>query len=505
MDRGWMLRPAKQRSVKSLANRVFDTIRQTRMLAPGDRAGVAVSGGADSVALLRIMDSLRDRLGIVLIVLHFDHKLRGAESDADARFVAGLARYRGLDCVAESEDVSAAAASNKWNLEDAARRLRYAFFERVVQEGRASRILVAHTVDDQAETVLAHILRGTGPAGLAGIYPLMGSIVRPLLRERREELRDYLRGLGQDWREDSTNRDLSRQRARIREQLVPALERDFSPGAVKHLAGLADLAREEEVFWSALVEDRFRLLVQPADGKLTIRMQDLESPLSITRATGREGSSSLRSLSERLTRRIYRELRGAVGGLTASHVRQVLQLASDSASGCRAELPGGIVVEKVFDKLVFATSSQSSRTRRLHEMASEPRGFRYVVRLPERGVATISVPELNRRFCLKVIDWSVSERDTEEDSAALDADLLREPLILRSWRHGDAYRPRGRRQPKKLKEMFLAGRVPSGDRASWPVLECGGRVAWARGMPPAEEFCARDGTHSGMVIEETEL
>src|SRR5271170_4466603 len=222
------------RSMKSLENRVLETIRRARMLAPGDRAAVAVSGGADSVALLRMLESLRDRLGIALLVVHLNHTLRGAESDADARFV-----------------------------EDLARRLRYAFFERVVAEGRATRVVVAHTADDQAETVLAHILRGTGPAGLAGIYPAVGSVVRPLLGERREDLREYLRGLGQNWHEDSTNRDLSKQRARIREQLLPLLERDFSPRAVNHLAGLAGLAREEEVFWSALVEDRFRALVRP--------------------------------------------------------------------------------------------------------------------------------------------------------------------------------------------------------------------------------------------------
>ena len=217
------------RSVKSLENRVLETIRRGRMLVPGDRAGVAVSGGADSVALLRMLESLRDRLGITLIVVHFNHKLRESESDADARFVEALARTRGLECIGGCEDVAAAAAANKWNLEDAARRLRYAFFERMIAEGRATRVVVAHTADDQAETVLAHILRGTGPTGLAGIYPAVGSVVRPLLGERREDLREYLRQLGQDWREDSTNRDLSKQRARIREQLLPLLERDFSP------------------------------------------------------------------------------------------------------------------------------------------------------------------------------------------------------------------------------------------------------------------------------------
>jgi tRNA(Ile)-lysidine synthase len=490
------------RSANSLENRLLESIRHARMLAPGDRAGVAVSGGADSVALLRILESLRDRLGITLLVVHFNHKLRGAESDADARFVEDLARGRGLEYIGGCEDVAAAAAAHKWNLEDAARRLRYAFFERVVAEGKATRVVVAHTANDQAETVLAHILRGTGPAGLAGIYPAVGSVVRPLLGERREDLREYLRGLGQNWREDSTNRDLSKQRARIREQLLPLLERDFSPRAVDRLAGLAGLAREEEVFWNALVEDRFRALVRTNEGKLGIRDHDLLAPLDLSSAAE---PAALRTLTERLVRRLYQELRGGQGGLAAVHVEQVIHLASAAPSGSRAELPGGVLVERNFGELTFSCAKRAGNPAGARETLPPENAYLYVVSLPAHGVATVLVPELNSRFCLKVIDWSVSERDTKRDSAVLDANLLCEPLILRNWRPGDAYRPRGRRQPKKLKEMFLAGRVPSRDRASWPVLESGGRVAWARGLPPAEEFCAREGTRAGVLIEEVRL
>jgi tRNA(Ile)-lysidine synthase len=484
---------------------VFETIRQERMLAPGDRAGIAVSGGADSVALLRLLEILRDRLGIAVLVVHFNHKLRGAESDADAEFVAKLAQARGLECIVGFEDVAAAAAAHKWNLEDAARRLRYTFFERLVAEGRATHIVVAHTADDQAETVLAHILRGTGLAGLAGIYPMVGPVVRPLLGVRREELRKYLRRLGQSWREDATNRDLSKQRARIREQLLPLLERDFSPRAVDRLAGLAGLARQEQVFWSALVEGRFRALVRADEGKFEVRIHDLLAPLDLSNTSMSAAPAADRALTERLIRRIYHELRGSLAGLGGVHVQQVIRLATASASGRRAELPGGIVVERSFGGLIFRRAQGTGRAARRQETGAQPNSYLYVVSLPSHGVATVSVPELNSRFCLKVIDWSVSERDTKRDSAALDAELLREPLVLRNWRPGDAYRPRGRRQTKKLKEMFLAGRVPSRERAGWPVLESGGRVVWARGLPPAEEFCAREGTQAGLVIEEVQL
>ena len=210
-----------------LEQSVLASIRRPRHLVPGDSVGVAVSGGGDSLALLRLLEVLRLDLGITLIVVHFNHRLRGAESDKDANFVAELARTRKFEFVIGSDDVAAIAEQNGWNLEDAGRRLRYGFFQRLVEEGRATRIAVAHTADDQAETVLAHIMRGTGPAGLAGIHPVIGPVVRPLLEFRREELRSYLREIGQTWREDLTNKDLLRTRARIREQLLPLLQSDF--------------------------------------------------------------------------------------------------------------------------------------------------------------------------------------------------------------------------------------------------------------------------------------
>ena len=498
--------------MKSLEQRVVETIRDARLLAPGDRVGLAVSGGADSVALLRLFESLRERLAITLVVVHFDHGLRGAESEADARFVAELASAHGLALILEREDVAAAAAAHKWNLEDAARRLRYAFFERLVAEGRATHIAVAHTADDQAETVLAHILRGTGPAGLAGIYPVAGSVVRPLLGERREGLRKYLRDLGQSWREDATNLDLRRLRARIRQRLLPLLESDFSPHAVPHLARLARLAREEEQFWTALVEDRFRVLVQASEGQLAIRIRDLLAPLALSpgapsgeAAPEGEASAPLRALTERLIRRLYEGVRGDRRGLSARHVEQVIRLASISTGSRRVELPNGIIIERTFDDLIFSGASPGGRASRSGATDGQPGSYQYVVSLPAAGAATVSVPELGSRFRLKVIDWSIVARDTKRELVALDADLLGAPLILRNWRPGDAYRPLGRRHALKLKEMFLARHIPSRQRGSWPVLESGGRVAWVRGMAPAEEFRTRKGTRTGVVIEEDRL
>ncbi|HXA56780.1 MAG TPA: tRNA lysidine(34) synthetase TilS, partial [Candidatus Acidoferrum sp.] len=293
----------------SLQQRFLRAVERSRLIVPGDRIGAAVSGGADSVALFRLLEAVRADLGITLVVVHFDHQLR-EESAVDARFVQDLADRAGLVCVSGQGGVAEAAARNKWNIEDAARRLRYRFFADVVENKQATKIAVAHTMDDQAETVLARMLRGSGPAGLAGIHPTNGRIVRPLLEFRRLALREYLREIGQEWREDSTNRDLTRQRARIRENLLPVMERDFSRHTVRHLATLARLSHEENQFWTALVEDRFRTLATRRTNTVSIPRAKLIAPLEIA-----PGSMAQRALTERLVRRLYESVREKAGEL----------------------------------------------------------------------------------------------------------------------------------------------------------------------------------------------
>src|SRR5215470_13959148 len=256
MSRKIPARAPKHAKRSELAQKLLHHLRLHESIHPGQRIGVAVSGGADSVALLLLLLELRQRLGIVLSVAHFNHKLRGKASDADERFVAKLAAKHELEFHRASTEVAKNAKKERANLEDVARRARYDYFRSLVDSGACTRVAVAHTADDQAETVLAHILRGTGLAGLGGIHPVAGPIFRPLLPLRRAELRMYLRRKKQSWREDLTNRDTKRMRARIRKKLLPLLGKQFQPAIVEHLATLAELAREDEAFLDRVAERR---------------------------------------------------------------------------------------------------------------------------------------------------------------------------------------------------------------------------------------------------------
>ncbi len=450
---------------QSLVSRVQNAIEKQGFLRAGERVGVAVSGGADSVALLLLLAELRKQLGIVLSVVHFNHKLRGKDSDRDEKFVAKLAEKYGLAFHAGRADIAAKAKSNKANLEDTARRARYEFFARLVEDGRVDKVAVAHTADDQAETVLAHILRGTGLAGLGGIHPVVGHVVRPLLGVRRAELRAYLRSKRQTWREDATNRDTTRMRARIRKKLLPVLEKQFQPAVVQHLTTLAELARADEAFLEALVEERVRTCIEKGTHSATIRARDLL-------------------------------LKPRAGQLNATHVRSILELAARGENGKCLALPGGVEVRREQDSLIFcARDSIGETTRR------KPLEFERAINLHDAQV-DVSVPELGCVFRFRVIDWPAKRGDTIEREFVLDRDALQSPLVLRNWRAGDKLRPCGHRSAHKLKRLLNQKRVSRWERDGWPVLTSGGVLAWARGFTAAAEFAAREKTRCGVVITE---
>lgn len=481
------------------AERLLRWMREHHRARPGERVGVAVSGGADSVALLHLLLELREKLGIVLSVVHVNHQLRGRASDADEKFVAALAAKHELEFYVERVDVRGLAKQKKANVEDAARRARYAFFERLVSGGHLDWVSVAHTADDQAETVLAHILRGTGLAGLGGVHPMAGHVFRPLLGVRREELKAYLRAKKQRWREDATNRDTTRMRARVRRKLLPLLEKQFQTRTVEHLGNLAELAREDEAFLEALTGERYRTLVRKVGTQSTVSAADLIEPWKENRLTTEDGEKNKsKAVSGRLVRRIAEELKPRAGQLNAEHVRAVLNLAERGENGKELQLPGGITVRRKDDELVFCSSGGDERNSRGPDAAVS---FERGVELPEKE-AVIRVPELGCAFRLRVIDWSAQRGETRHAGVALDRDALRPPLVFRNWRPGDKLHAIGHRNAHKLKRLLNKKRVGRWERQGWPVLTSAGVLAWARGLPVAAEFAANEKTRTGIVIVE---
>ena len=485
-----------------LEQRLLTDLKKQEMLRPGDRVGVAVSGGADSVALLLLLLELRNKLGVVLSVVHFNHKLRGKASDADEKFVAKLAAKHGLEFHSAAVYVAKKAKDERANVEDAGRRARYDYFRSLVESGVCNRIAVAHTADDQAETVLAHLFRGTGLAGLGGIHPISGPVVRPLLGVRRNELRHFLRARKQNWREDATNRDTKRMRARIRRKLLPLVEKQFQPAIVEHLTTLAELAREDEEFLDTLAEQCVRAVLQESNGQARIVANDLFNPgnsgrFNTENTKNTEKTKRTMALSKRMVRRIVEMVKPRAGQLGANHVEAVLELARSGQSGSSHALPGRVEVRKERDALVFQAAENAGG----RALQSAPRKYEYKIDLAASDTE-VRVAELGCVFRLRVIDWPSKRGETSTDGTVLDRDRLRFPMVLRNWRPGDRLRPMGHRNAHKLKRLLNERHVSRWERDGWPVLASGGNLVWTRGFPVAAEYAANERTRAGIVIAE---
>ena len=483
-----------------LAARFLESAKRSQMLLPGERVAVAVSGGADSVALLLLLLELREKLGIVLSVAHLNHMLRGKASDADERFVAKLAAKHALEFHLEAVDVAAKSGREKANLEDVARRARYDFFAQLAAQGKADCVAVAHTADDQAETVLAHILRGTGLAGLGAIHPRAGCVVRPLLYFRRAELRTYLRAKKQFWREDATNQDTTRMRARIRKKLLPLLERQFPSGVVEHLVSLAEFAREDEEFLELLAQGRCEALATKKPRETRIAIASLLEPLPERelRAKNTTEGFAHAALTKRILRRLTEERKEGKNQITALHIAGVLQLARHGENGKSLQLPGGVQIRRERDELVFSGIAQSKKRGKVERPRAK---YEYNIDFID-GAAAFHLPQPGCVFRLRVIDWLAQREDTKVSGAVLDRERLRAPLVLRNWRPGDRLQPAGHQKAHKLKRLLNEKHISRWQRDGWPVLTSGGVVVWARGFPAAAGFAANEGTRTGILIAE---
>jgi tRNA(Ile)-lysidine synthase len=482
-----------------LRRKVEEAIRRERLLEPGMKVAVACSGGADSVALACLLAEMKEALGLRLLLVHLNHQLRGAEADADEAFVRQLAERLEVEFIVRREDVAARALRGrrsgqarreKVNLEEAGRQARLEFFASIIAGGKADAVALAHTLDDQAETVLGRLVRGAGTKGLAGIYPMVESeianlrLVRPLLGVRRAELREYLAEREQAWREDASNLDRRRLRNRIRLELLPQL----NPAAIEHLGRLAEHAREEESFWAAYVEERFRALANVAPrGDLKFEISDLKEPDPLLkRLPARRAAEAERAVARRLLRRALGEARGDLRRLTQTHVESVLRLAERGQSGQRVVAPG-VEVEREFDRLVFRPAVRPTAPPRFELSVEAPGG----IALPGGGALTF-----------KLVAVGGGEPEYNERRQFVDAARAPFPLRVRNWEPGDAYQPLGTARVEKLKTLFRAQRVPREERARTPVVLSQGEIVWVPRLGVAAAYGLTARSRTALVIEE---
>ncbi|MBF8268222.1 MAG: tRNA(Ile)-lysidine synthetase [Dehalococcoidia bacterium] len=446
---------------------------------------VAVSGGPDSLALLLLLAQLRQPLALSLHVAHLDHGLRGQESQRDAKFVEEVAHSLDLPVTLEREEVSSYRTAHHLSLEEAAREVRYSFLSRVAIAQEAAAVALGHTADDQVETILLHLLRGSGLAGLAGMSPLAYwpssrhdhpvALVRPLLEVGREETESYCRWKGVTPRDDPSNRSLLFTRNRVRFDLLPRL-RAYNPRLREAMVRLGRSAAQDQAYiLGEATQARERLAVNTGEG---VRVE-------------RKGFAALPpALKRHLLRLIYQELRGSTLGLEHRHLEEMVKL-SQGETGRRVSLPGGLAFSVDYDFLRLGPG-------RARAPVSPALSGEYPLDIP----GNTRLPGWSVQAHLSEDMGCSSSLDVQDAHAArLDGERVGRHLYVRGRRAGDRFHPLGMETPKKLQDFLVDAKVPRDRRDTLPLVLSEKGIVWVVGHRIAHWARLREDTTVALGLE----
>jgi tRNA(Ile)-lysidine synthase len=466
----------QEENQQSLERKVSDFIREHQLVSAAKPLVVAVSGGPDSVCLFHILCGRQQELGVKLHVAHLNHQLRGAEADADAHYVAGLARRWAVPATIEPRDVRAYQAEHRLSLEEAAREVRYAFLAEVARAIGADRVAVGHTVDDHIETILMHLIRGTGSRGLRGLQPKISwqisgarlTIVRPLLSVSREETESYCQLHQLSPRLDSSNLGLSPLRNRIRHQLLPLLE-GYNRRIAEALLRTAGIAGDDLAFLDGAVAEVWDSIVRKQKKAITL---DKKGLLELAPA-----------LKRHLLRAAIEGLVGNIKDIEAHHIEEMMAILPKPA-GKRLCLPGGLIFAVEYDRYVLSSGEAglSPFPRLEGEFNLKIPGLTW---LPGWQV-TAAI--LNRE------QWAAEEIARSDFTAYFDFGKTGDSLTVRPRRRGDRFQPLGMDQSKKLGEFMIDARISQAWRGQVPLVCAPAQILWVVGYRIDERVKVTDNT-----------
>jgi tRNA(Ile)-lysidine synthase len=470
--------------VPAMLNQIRKTIQTHSMLEQGDHLVVAVSGGPDSVALLRVLALLTDEFRLSLTTAHLNHGLREEEADEEEAFVRRLSDGMGIACICNKTDIRTLAEGKRRSLEEIGREERYRFLQETAENCGAVKIAVGHHRDDQAETVLLHLLRGSGPKGLRGILPVRdGRIIRPLLNVGRSDILAFLRREGLTYRSDSSNESPLFLRNRIRNELIPGLAANYNPRLIAGLCQTAGIIRREDDYLRGVVRQIIRCWgIDPGNEEVALPVADFLV------------------LHEAIQGRIIKcLLEGATpsrNGIGYRHVESVLILARRPAGRCASlNLPFRIRVERKGGILLIR--KEGERRARKQERINPPR-FEYRVEIP----ATIHLSEIDRTIRLEWIEKPrILEMKERPETAFMDYGCIVPPLIIRNMRPGDRVAPLGTGGTKKLKDYFIDRKIAASSRDGIPLLVDAGSIIWIAGERISERVRVTESTRKVLKAE----
>ncbi|MDI3534385.1 MAG: tRNA(Ile)-lysidine synthase [Thermosediminibacterales bacterium] len=462
-----------------MLNKVVETIKKYNMISSGDRIIVGVSGGPDSICLLHVLSKLKHKFNISLYVAHLDHMFRDEESRNDALFVKEVCQKLQIPLIMETIDVPAYIKKTRLSPEVAARKVRYEFYERALTKVKGNKVALGHNQDDQAETVLMRLLRGSGTQGLAGIEPVrQGRYIRPLLYISRFEIENYLKQNKISYRIDKTNLEAVYYRNRIRLELIPYLEAEYNPNIKSVLARTAEIIREDNSYLEKVSEDVFRKNSKWENEKLVISQEMFqETPMA---------------LITRCLRVAVSEISGSSKDLEYVHVFDIINLIKNSNVGSRLCLPNGVVVEKGYNDLFFYKNGLKSKSKNI--------SFEYSLDVP----GEVFLKETNMRLTSSIKQKECMAELNNDDLMTEYIDLDKIPdraLKVRNRQPGDKFIPLGMKSNKKLKQFFIDEKIPRDIRDMIPLVVSGDDIIWVVGYRISEKYKVDEHTKHLLVLK----
>ncbi len=469
-----------------MLKRVRETIEKHEMLQYGDRVGIAVSGGPDSVALLNALITIAPEYGLELSVLHLNHGIRGKASDNDEAFVREEAGSKGLPFRTKSISVPDIMKRKKGSLEDISREERYRFFEEIVSGDHLDRIALGHNMDDQAETVIIKFLRGSGMEGLRGMLPVRDRIyIRPLINVARSEIDSFLKKEGIGFVRDESNESTLFLRNRVRNELIPELREQYNNRLVDTINRTASILRAEDDFIGNTVEG---ILVDWG-----ISRDESETRLEIKK---------LAALHEALRHRIIKELledkTSSKKGIGYRHVRAVLDLAEGENVSGILSLPLNVTVAREYDTIIIDRDEvvrHSSGGKPVSE-GEATEGFLYQVKIPSQ----ITVPGADMGFRFKFVE-SDEINFGLRNAVFIDYNQIVPPIYIRNISEGDRIQPFGMKGTKKLSDIFIDRKIPKRKRGRIPLVADEKSVVWIPGIMLSQRVKITDMTEKVVKAE----
>ena len=456
-----------------MIQKVINTIEKNLMFNKGDIVIVAVSGGPDSMCLLHLLNQLSKQLQLKLIVAHVNHCLRGLEADKDQEFVHNFCEDFKIECYSKRIDINEIAKINNVSSETAGRNARYEYFNELKNKFKANKIALAHNANDQAETILMRIIRGTGLEGLVGIKPVRdGIFIRPLIDITRNKIEEYCDRNNINPRIDKTNSQNIYTRNKIRLELIPYIEKNFNSDIVTGLIRLGDIAKKDNDFIEKQVDFSYKKYCYTKQGKGIIKGEAFNEDEAVL---------------SRLIRRTFQEVNGNLYNFEKVHIYDIISI-QKQGTGKEVTLPSSVNAINDYGDIIITKKQKSSEFER----------YEFYLHINEKNI----IQHIGNNIILKLLENENKINLTEKPNIRnFDFDKIKGDIIVRNRKGGDKFTPFGMKGTKKLKDLFIDLKVKKEERDKIPLICFGGDIAWIVGYRVSDKFKITDNTKNILQIK----